>query len=319
MRSRSLVRTLGVSVACLFVFRFVVAQGHGKEVESREPGLLPYISIPESNHHAGRFLALDLSPTLDPVCVTLPTTTPFQTDGYELMTIDQAGALNVSYGGKGDASAERNRKVMVRELSKYNECDSTDGKFVVQYGAAVRLGVLSDDIQGKFDLNFVIVAANATLNSYHFEVKSQIVNFQNGDTLGGLATDAINLTNGGLSTENYATFAQKVNALASAVSAAGALPSSPLIRIGFRPKFNQDLRQALSMSFALPYIATGQGCLSAIHALNGEGTDIEKSIRVAYVLLNDNGNDCDASDLVTQAKAKVLLQLLNGKNISAPR
>lgn len=294
------------------------AQGSA-QTTTKEPGLLPYVSVPPATVKGGKFMALDLAPNLDPVCATVPTTTPFHTDGYELMTIDQAAALNVNYGGKGDASIERNRKVVVRELSKYDECDSTDGKYVVQYGASVRMGVLSDDIQGKFDINFVIVAANATLNSYHFEVKSQVVNFANGDALQTAATEAVNTASGGLSTENYAIFAQKLNTLATAVSATGSTPSTPLIRIGFRPKFNESLRRALSMSFALPFIASGKGCGDAVSALNAKGTEIEASIRIAYTLLNDNGNNCDASDLVTQAKAKVLLRLLNGKTIRAPK
>jgi hypothetical protein len=72
------------------------------------------------------------------------------------------------------------------------------------------------------------------------------------------------------------------------------------------------------MSFALPYIAKGNGCLDAVRDLNATGTDIEKSIRNAYTILNDNGDDCAASDPLTQTKAKILLQLLNGKSIKAP-
>jgi hypothetical protein len=239
MQLRLRLRTVapGILIACALACGAFAQKRPTEQSVAAPQGLLPYISIPPQKQQ-GRFLALDTAPTVDPTCSDIPTTAPFKADGFESMTIDQAGALNVNYGGKGDASAERNRKVMVREVSKYNECISTDGKFIVQYGSATRLGVLSDDTQGKGELNFVFVAANATINDYHFSVKSQVENFSNGDAILGKATDAINITSGGgLSTENYATFAQKLNDWATLAASVDSTPTSPFVRIRFSPSF----------------------------------------------------------------------------------
>lgn len=249
------------------------------------------------------------APVTSTQCTAVPTDTPKVANTSYTLDTEQAGKLGINYIGTGDVALDHKMKVFIREYVKYNTCEATDGKATLQYGAVWRATVLIDETDASGKVNFAIVAASATLKNIAVQVQISHQGFVNQQAIDEGAQAAMAETAQGL---NVASFVKFSDAVEKAIGETIKSPvTTPLQLIGTKPHSIDPLFDSVVRTFALSYIARGNGCLDPIRDFPVRGANVEKIIRDTYDILSPT--PCDASNASTRLAAN---QLLNGLKFS---
>jgi hypothetical protein len=243
-------------------------------------------------------------PFQDQDCDQRPTVCTKSDNFYTTMDTEVAAQLKITYIGTGSASVDRKMKVFMREFRKYADCELSNGKGTVRYGAVLRATVLIDEDDVKSEVNFPMVAASATLKHHTAQVHISAAGFDPVEQIGidDAGQKAMAATKGGLNVSTFADFADLLEkAIGLAIKAKVALP---LTRIGFEPRQSPELIESVARAFAVSCAAEGRGADDAIAAFPKRDASIEQAIRDVYDKLE--AQDPDPS--MVRMKAQNLIE-----------
>jgi hypothetical protein len=221
--------------------------------------------------------------------------------------------LGINYLGTGNLDVDKKMKVFVRQYAKYGECESTDGKATLRYGASWCATVVIDEADASGKVNFAIVAASATLKSLSVQVSITHSGFAPDDRLAidQASQAAMEATAAGLNVSSFVKFSEQVEKAVQAAMKAKVV--APLHYLGYELHKSDELLDSVARTFALSYIARGVGCLESIADFPVKNPRTEKVIRDTYVSLSST--PCSAEDKTTQLAAQ---RLLGGIKVGLP-
>jgi len=250
---------------------------------------------------------ITVPPKRESLCGQAPTqVTQFSTTQF-VLDKSTAAKLGLTFALSGNAAYDAKSKVFVREVKRYSSCDSTDGRFTLQYGATWRATVLIDEMSASGAVNFAVAAASATLNNAAVQVAIEARGWADND-IPQLSAAAMQATAAGLNVVTFSKFNEAAEQ-AAAKAIVGKL-SDALELIAIMPK-QTDYTSSVITALALQYISEGRGCLDAVRDIGIKGPEVESVIRDVY---NSIAGGCGVQN--DEAKRKAL-GMLNGVHVSA--
>ena len=221
---------------------------------------------------------ITVSPKKTSPCGQAPTEATQLSTTQFVLDKSTAAKLGLSFALSGNASYDAKSKVFVREVKRFSSCDSTDGRYSLQYGAAWRATVLIDEAAASGAVNFAVAAASATLHNAAVQVAIEARGWA-GSEISQLSATAMQATAAGLNVITFSKFNEAAEQ-AAAKATTGPL-SSTLELIAISPK-TADFTPSVITTLALQYLSQGRGCLEVTRDFAVKSPEVESLIRDVY-------------------------------------
>jgi len=218
----------------------------------------------------------------------IPTLSSIQTKQFRsftsVMSASRAAKLSINFYGSATGSFQSSDLVVVADTRRGDTCLARDGKTTLLYGQTTRVTVLLKQLQVDGQVNFAVVAANATMTG-----KSNFVEVDSFGVPAEVQQELLKVktvvSSGGLNVENFSRFSDQLNKTEALALTA---PNGSVERIAILDTLNEsEFRRGIAATFALYYISQGKGCEVAIKDFKAKTPESKSGIQDTYDLVTN--------------------------------